>query len=176
MNERMVASGQLRRTKQEIMADWRICLLVIVAIAGITGGQDDGATTITAPSESTETTTPAGNGTTATQTASSTSTTGRTSTTTTTTTTEPPTTTKADDGRPPEFNRTDFLTGRFCTCDLALGSCDVGCCCDEDCDLTNRQGGPTELGLEMPAHSIRICPSLFWIQSCWVGYMVARRL
>ena len=141
MNERMVASGQLRRTKQEIMADWRICLLVIVAIAGISGGQDDGATTITAPSESTETTTPAGNGTTATQTASSTSTTGRTSTTTTTTTTEPPTTTKADDGRPPEFNRTDFLTGRFCTCDLALGSCDVGCCCDEDCDFEDRQGG-----------------------------------
>ena len=85
------------------------------------------------------------NATTATPTeSSSTTSTVASSTTTTTTEPPPPTTTteesEGEDDRPPEFNRTDFLTGRFCTCDLTLASCDVGCCCDEDCDFEDRQG------------------------------------
>ena len=132
------------------MADWRMCLLIIVAIvAGISRGQDgdeDEATT----AESTDTT-PTGNVTQTESSSSTSSTSTTTSTTTTTTTTESPTTEGVDNDRPPELNRTDFLTGRFCTCDLTLGSCDVGCCCDGDCDYEDRQGGQAELGLEMPA-------------------------
>ena len=128
------------------MADWRISLLIIVAIvAGISRGQDDDEDEATT-AESTETAQTGNENATQTESSSTTSTTS----TTTTTTTESPTTEGVDNDRPPELNRTDFLTGRFCTCDLTLGSCDVGCCCDEDCHLTDRQGGPTELGLEMP--------------------------
>ncbi|KAK3871507.1 hypothetical protein Pcinc_023349 [Petrolisthes cinctipes] len=56
------------------------------------------------------------------------------------TSTLPPTTpvTDAPTTTPDSMTESDFLIDDFCICDLKVGSCDVNCCCDEDCTREDR--------------------------------------